>query len=285
MLQKFRCAIQQSGEMVAIVDRSGRMEHVNPTFETLTGYSAVEAVGQSLEILQAEDLVDGPYKKDVECGCFRQSVSWNYRRSKKKRAGVCQRGRAHTYAWPARNNHPFHLHRARPERSAPYGVRASAIAKDGCHRQAGCGVAHDFNNLLLIISAYAELMLDSLAEGHALRRNVGEIMTASRRASDLTRQLLAFGRKQVQSLQVIDLNSAVGEIAEMLAPDWRGRSAGISSRPELGSRKSGPGQVEQEIITNFAANARDAMPRGGSLTIENATVLVDEPTCRPIHSY
>src|SRR5713101_3098305 len=86
---------------------------------------------------------------------------------------------------------------------------------DAIGRLAG-GVAHDFNNLLLVISAYAELMLDSLAEDSPLRRNVAEIMAASRRAAELTRQLLAFGRKQMQLLQVLDLNAVVGEIATML---------------------------------------------------------------------
>src|SRR5208282_377209 len=82
---------------------------------------------------------------------------------------------------------------------------------DAIGRLAG-GVAHDFNNLLMVISAYAELMLDSLAVEHPLRHNVEQIMTASRRAADLTRQLLAFGRKQMQSLQILDLNTVIGEI-------------------------------------------------------------------------
>ena len=78
---------------------------------------------------------------------------------------------------------------------------------DAIGRLAG-GVAHDFNNLLMVISSYAELMLDSLAAQHPLRRNVDEIQKASRRAADLTRQLLAFGRKQMQSLQFLDLNAS-----------------------------------------------------------------------------
>jgi two-component system, cell cycle sensor histidine kinase and response regulator CckA len=86
---------------------------------------------------------------------------------------------------------------------------------DAIGRLAG-GVAHDFNNLLLVISAYAELMLNSLAPEDPLRRNVAEIMTASRRAADLTRRLLAFGRKQMQLLQILDLNTVIGEITIML---------------------------------------------------------------------
>jgi signal transduction histidine kinase/CheY-like chemotaxis protein len=146
---------------------------------------------------------------------------------------------------------------------------------DAIGRLAG-GVAHDFNNLLLVISAYAELMLDSLGENDALRRNVGEIITASRRAADLTRQLLAFGRKQMQLLQVVDLNTVIAEITVML-PRLIGEDIELIFLPEgnLGKVKADPVQIEQ-IVMNLAANARDAMPSGGTLTIETATVIVDE---------
>ena len=146
---------------------------------------------------------------------------------------------------------------------------------DAIGRLAG-GVAHDFNNLLLVISAYAELMLDSLAEAHPLRRNVNEIMTASRRAADLTRQLLAFGHKQMQVLQVLDLNTVIGEIATML-PRLIGEDIELVFNPgqDLGKVKADPVQIEQ-VVMNLAANARDAMPEGGTLSIETASVQVDE---------
>ncbi len=277
MLQKFRCAIQQSGEMVAIVDRSGRMEHVNPTFETLTGYSAVEAVGQSLEILRAEGSEDGPYKEMWSAAAsgkvFRGTIATRKKNGQLFASEIVltpMRGPQGTIT------HFIYTGRDLSDQRRMESELQQSQKMDAIGRLAG-GVAHDFNNLLLIISAYAELMLDSLAEGHALRRNVGEIMTASRRASDLTRQLLAFGRKQVQSLQVIDLNRAVGEIAEML-PHLIGEDVQLEFRPgqNLVHVKADPVQVEQ-IIMNLAANARDAMPRGGRLTIETATVVVDEP--------
>jgi two-component system cell cycle sensor histidine kinase/response regulator CckA len=137
-------------------------------------------------------------------------------------------------------------------------------------------VAHDFNNLLLVISAYADLMLDSLAEENPLRRNVVEIMAASRRAADLTRQLLAFGRKQMQLLQVLDLNTVIGEITGML-PRLIGEDIEFVFLPgqDLGKVKADPVQIEQ-VVMNLAANARDAMTGGGTLTIETATVRVDE---------
>src|SRR5438045_3029924 len=146
---------------------------------------------------------------------------------------------------------------------------------DAIGRLAG-GVAHDFNNLLMVISAYAELMLDSLGSEHPLRRNVQEIMTASRRAADLTRQLLAFGRKQMQSLQLLDLNRVIQEINEML-PRLIGEDIQLIFAPgkNVGKVKADPVQIEQ-IVMNLAANARDAMPNGGKLTIETADAHLDE---------
>ena len=138
------------------------------------------------------------------------------------------------------------------------------------------GVAHDFNNLLMVISAYSELMLDALGEDHPLRKHAEEILTASRRASDLTRQLLAFSRKQLQALQQLDLNTVLREITNML-PHLIGEDIElvIAAGKGLSKVQADAGQMEQ-ILMNLAANARDAMPHGGRLTIETANVQIDE---------
>jgi two-component system cell cycle sensor histidine kinase/response regulator CckA len=119
-------------------------------------------------------------------------------------------------------------------------------------------------------------MLDSLAVEHPLRHNVSEIITASRRAADLTRQLLAFGRKQMQALQLLNLNSVIGEICKML-PRLIGEDIQLVFAPgkNLGKVKADPVQIEQ-VLMNLAANARDAMPCGGKLTIETAGMRLDE---------
>jgi len=146
---------------------------------------------------------------------------------------------------------------------------------DAVGRLAG-GVAHDFNNLLMVISSYAELMLDSLTPQHPLRHNVDEIQKASRRAADLTRQLLAFGRKQMQTLQVLNLNLLIEDFNKML-PRLIGEDIELIFVPgdKLGRVKADPVQVEQ-ILMNLVANARDAMPEGGKLVIETASVRLDE---------
>jgi PAS domain S-box-containing protein len=138
------------------------------------------------------------------------------------------------------------------------------------------GVAHDFNNLLMVISAYSELMLDALDDKNPLRRNAEEILTASRRAAELTKQLLAFSRKQLQALQQLDLNSVLAEIGRML-PHLIGEDIELVVSPgkNLSRIKADAGQMEQ-ILMNLAANARDAMPEGGKLTIETTNVHIDD---------
>jgi CheY-like chemotaxis protein len=138
------------------------------------------------------------------------------------------------------------------------------------------GVAHDFNNLLMVISSYAELSLDSLTPEHPLHLKLNEILKASQRAADLTRQLLAFSRKQIQSLQALDLNTVVQELERML-PRLIGEHIQVSLRKEkgLGRIQADPVQMEQ-IIINLAINARDAMRKGGTLLIETLNVHLDE---------
>jgi two-component system cell cycle sensor histidine kinase/response regulator CckA len=146
---------------------------------------------------------------------------------------------------------------------------------DAIGRLAG-GLAHDFNNLLMVISAYAELMQDELPPGDKLRKNTGEILGASRRAAELTRQLLAFGRKQMQALQVLDVNSVIRQIGKIL-PRLIGEDIQlvITAGKDLAKVKADPVQLEQ-IVMNLAANSRDAMPDGGKLIIETSNAHLDD---------
>jgi signal transduction histidine kinase/ActR/RegA family two-component response regulator len=129
------------------------------------------------------------------------------------------------------------------------------------------GIAHDFNNLLTAITGYGELALAKLDDESPVRENVFEMKRAGERAAGLTRQLLAFSRRQVLQPEVVDVNGVVVELERML-----GRLLGAQIEfvtdldPRLGSTKADPGQLEQ-VVMNLALNARDAMPRGGRLTI------------------
>ena len=142
------------------------------------------------------------------------------------------------------------------------------------------GISHDFNNLLTVILGYSDIMKRNLQEGHPLRRNVQEIVRASERAASLTRQLLAFSRKQVMQPKVFDLNTVVTELEKMLrrmiGEDIELR---VSLQDELDHIKADPVQLEQ-VIMNLVVNARDAMPRGGKLSIETSNVYLDEAYAR-----
>lgn len=142
------------------------------------------------------------------------------------------------------------------------------------------GVAHDFNNLLTVIRGHTDLLLDRIGQTDALRRNVEQIQKSADRAVSLTRQLLAFSRKQILQPRVLDLNAIVAEMGKML-PRLIGENIElvISTAPSLGKVKADPGQIEQ-VILNLAVNARDAMPQGGKLTIETANVELDEAHVR-----
>jgi len=154
-----------------------------------------------------------------------------------------------------------------------------AVKLEAVGRLAG-GVAHDFNNILTAITGYGELLLMNLAPQDSVRQDVKDILVAAERAASLTRQLLAFSRKQVLQPHRLDLNRVVANMDKMLRRII-GEDIDLATvlGPELGTVTADPGQIEQ-VIMNLAVNARDAMPQGGTLTIETADVDLDEAYAR-----
>ncbi len=137
------------------------------------------------------------------------------------------------------------------------------------------GVAHDFNNMLLVILSYAEMALEDMKPGDPLREDIEAIQTAAKRATDLTRQLLAFSRQQVLQPRVVDLDEVVTGMKSMLARIL-GEDIELTIRAsnDVWRVLADPGQIEQ-VVMNLAVNARDAMPDGGELTIELGNVELD----------
>jgi len=167
------------------------------------------------------------------------------------------------------------LKREIAEREHVEEILRDAQKMEAVARLAG-GVAHDFNNMLMIIRCQAELSLNGLGLENPLRRELNEIVRTSDRASSLTRQLLAFGRKQVLHPRRLNLNNIITQMAVLLPPvlgvdiDFV-----LDLNSELGAVKADSSQIEQ-IIMNLIFNARDAMPGGGGLTIRTANTYLDE---------
>ena len=138
------------------------------------------------------------------------------------------------------------------------------------------GIAHDFNNMLSVVLSYASLLLDEMKPGEPMRADVQEILEAGKRAANLTRQLLAFSRKQLLQLTVLDLNEVIAGSANMFGR-LIGEDVQVSLLParSLGKIHADNGQIEQ-ILMNLVVNARDAMPDGGKLTIETANAELDD---------
>jgi PAS domain S-box-containing protein len=137
------------------------------------------------------------------------------------------------------------------------------------------GVAHDFNNLLMVVKGHSQLLLERMPEASPLRLSVEQVEKAADRAAALTRQLLAFSRKQVLQPRVMDLNDTVGGMIRMFSRVI-GENIQMAFVPggKLGRVKADPGQIEQ-VLLNLVVNARDAMPGGGRLTIETSNVELD----------
>jgi PAS domain S-box-containing protein len=162
---------------------------------------------------------------------------------------------------------------------AAEGRLLQAAKLEAVGRLAG-GVAHDFNNLLGVIMGYADLLLRRLPSEDSLRRNVQEIQKAAERASALTKQLLAFSRRQVLQPRVLDLHQTIGEVESILQRAIGEDIALVTVlRDGVGMVKADPGQIQQ-VLLNLAVNARDAMPDGGTLTIETANVDLAEEYAR-----
>jgi two-component system cell cycle sensor histidine kinase/response regulator CckA len=143
------------------------------------------------------------------------------------------------------------------------------------------GIAHDFNNLLMVIQGYADLLAEQLPASDSLRRKAEQIQTAAQRATSLTQQLLAFSRRQMLAPKVLNVHGVVADMEKILRR-LIGEDIELQtfSAPDLWLVKADRSQIEQ-VIMNLAVNARDAMPRGGRLTIETANVDIDGSTLHP----
>ncbi len=275
-LRKLSCAVEQSADTIFITNSDGVIEYVNPAFEALTGYSGEEIIGKPPSILKSGQQPPALYRElweTIRSGDVYRSILVN--RKKNGELYYVDESISPIRDAEGKITHFVSNGRDFTQRLGLEAQLLQAQKMDAIGRLAG-GVAHDFNNLLTIITSYSELALDGVVPGSSTQARIQEILSAARRAADLTRQLLAFGRKQPQALRVAELNPVVGGIIKMLHR-LIGEDIELVFVPGegLGRVRLDPVQIEQ-ILMNLAANSRDAMPEGGRCRIETSHVQLDE---------
>jgi len=275
-LRKLSRAVEQSADTVMITDLQGRIEYVNPAFETVAGYSCDEVMGKNPSILKSS-LMDAQTYRDLWETILSGNVYRGILANRKKNGEIYYVEKSIS---PIRDSQGIITHFVANGRDLTDRLRleaqlVQAQKMDAVGRLAG-GIAHDFNNLLTIITSYSELALDAVIPGTPLQSKVQEILSAARRAAELTRQLLAFSRKQPQALRVVELNGVVGGFVKTLQR-LIGEDIELNFVPgkELGRVRLDPVQLEQ-ILMNLAVNSRDAMLQGGRFTIETSAVYLDD---------
>ncbi len=269
-------AIEQAAEGMVVTDAAGVIQYVNPAFTTMTGYSREEAIGMNPRILKS-----GKHDAAFYAGMWATILAgrrWNGEIINRRKDGSLYTEKMSLT--PVRDEHGKVMHVVAIKED----VTARKLLEEQ-FRQAqkmeavgrlAAGVAHDFNNLLTVIMGYSEIMLERFPSGDPIRDYAIEIKAAGEKAAGLTRQLLAFSRQQVLAPQILDLNKLITNLTKMLK-----RMIGedvhlvFNSGSFHATVKADPGLIEQ-VILNLAVNARDAMPRGGKLTVETARVEVDE---------
>ena len=275
-LRNMSRAVEQAADAIMITNREGLIEYVNPAFESLTGYSRQEVTGQTPNILKSGEQVPESYRdlwNTILAGNVYRSIFIN--RKKSGELYYLEQSISPVRDGSGCVTHFISNGRDLTDRLRMEAQLLQAQKMDAIGRLAG-GVAHDFNNLLTIITSYSELALDAVEPESPIENKLQEILSAARRAAQLTRQLLAFSRKQVQALRIVDLNPVVADITRTLHR-LIGEDIELSFVPGEGLDRVrvDPVQVEQ-ILMNLAANARDAMPQGGRITIETSAVKLDE---------
>lgn len=268
-LRNLSRAVEQSADSIMITNLHGIIEYVNPAFEVLTGYQRDEVCGGTPRILKSGEQGTECYHelwKTILAGNIYRGILAN--RKKNGELYSVEESISPVRDAAGTVTHFISNGRDLTERLRLEAQLVQSQKMDAIGNLAG-GVAHDFNNLLTIITSYAELALDAVPEKSPLESKIQEILLAARRAAELTRQLLAFSRKQPQALRLADLNQVITKIANTL-PRLIGEDIDFTFQcgEGLGWVRVDPLQIEQ-ILMNLASNARDAMLQGGASANRN----------------
>jgi len=267
--------VENAHDVIYTHDLEGHFTSLNRAGEQITGYTRAEAAQMSvLQIVspayqdQIRGMIARQFADEAKTPCSLEILAKDGRKVMLEVSPrlVLKDGQAVGVQGIARDV----TQRRHLEEQLTHAQRMEAIG-----HLAG-GVAHDFNNLLTVVTGYSELVLRRLGAESPVRQEIEQIKKAGERATTLTRQLLAFSRKQMLQPRVLDLNAVLSDVEHLLR-----RLIGENIQltmvlgPDLKRVKADPGQMEQ-IIMNLAVNARDAMPQGGMLTVGTANVVLDD---------
>ncbi len=269
-------AIEQAGESIVITDAQARILYVNPAFERISGYGREEVLGKNPRVLNS-----GRQTPEFYMGLWRSLTSgesWSGRFVNRRKNGRFYTEEAMISPVVDRKGEIINYVAVKRDVTLETELQEQlhqSQKMDAIGRLAG-GVAHDFNNMLMVIISYAELLASSLPEGDPLTKHTELISRAAHRSAALTRQLLAFSRKQVLAPQILDCNTIVSETSTMVR---RLISENIDLKcdlaPALWRVKADADQIVQ-VILNLCVNSRDAMPNGGVLTLATRNYQVDQ---------
>ncbi len=266
--------LDTAAAIVLVLDTEGRVARFNRACEEITGYGSDDLQGKLVwEILAT------PEERDRVRQVL-EMVKHGMCPPKSETFLLTRQGRKRRISWSNailqdRHHRPAFLISTGIDITDKKGLEEQLLhaqKMEAVGRLAG-GIAHDFNNLLTAISGFSELVIESLGDQDPRRRDMEEIRKAGARAECLTRQLLAFSRKQVLQPQVLDLNAVILDIEAMLRRLMREDvEVVLDLQHDIDAIRADRGQMEQVLI-NLAVNARDAMPQGGRLTISTANVI------------
>lgn len=273
--ERYRDLIENAKDMIYTHDLSGRFTSINAAGEQITGYSRMEILHMSIADLVAPEYHNELHRLLVPAeGSGAPTVTNLEIQTKDGRRVALEVSSRLIYQGGALAGVEGIARNVTERRQLEAQLRQSQ-KMEAIGRLAG-GVAHDFNNLLTAINGWGEILLQELPANDYRPQFAEEITRAGERAAELTRQLLAFGRRQVLAPKALDLNTTVASMHKMLTR-LIGENIQLVTEldPNLGRVKADPGQIEQ-VIMNLCVNARDAMPAGGTLTIATSNVIIPD---------
>jgi PAS domain S-box-containing protein len=289
--QRYDLILNSAGEGIFGLDLNGRVSFVNPTAARLTGYDSRELIGRNIHEMLHHTKADGTPHPQEECPIY-AALKKGETRIKDNDLFWRKDGSSFPVDYAATPIGPGDgsssvgavvVFRDVTERLSLQNQFLQAQKMEAIGNLAG-GIAHDFNNLLAAIMGYAEIIMMDFPANQPYHPYLQEIVKVANRGASLTRQLLAFSRKQIMQPRVFNLNEVVAEMDAMLRR-LIGEDIDLVTilSPELEGVQADPAQIEQ-VIMNLAVNARDAMPTGGKLTIETANVHLDEAYAQAHHA-